>query len=106
MLDGELENDTLFGPITHTTDTHGFTEQLFGLCHLLGTAFMPRLKDLPADRVADRKMGGSEEPPKFREETSKKQRQALHDRSGHTDFAVAHKSCRCARVPCTSGKPA
>lgn len=27
------------------TDTHGFTEQLFGLCHLLGYSFMPRLKD-------------------------------------------------------------
>ncbi len=28
------------------TDTHGFTEQLFGLCHLLGFSFMPRLADL------------------------------------------------------------
>jgi hypothetical protein len=28
------------------TDTHGFTEQLLGLCHLLGFSFMPRLKDL------------------------------------------------------------
>ncbi len=33
-------------PREHYTDTHGFTEQLFGLCHLLGIAFMPRLKDL------------------------------------------------------------
>ena len=29
-----------------TTDTHGFTEQLFGLCFLLGYSFMPRLRDL------------------------------------------------------------
>lgn len=34
MLDGLLENDTLVRPQVHTTDTHGFTEQLFGLCHL------------------------------------------------------------------------
>jgi TnpA family transposase len=46
VLDGLLENDTLLRPQIHTTDTHGFTEQLFGLCHLLGIAFMPRLKDL------------------------------------------------------------
>jgi hypothetical protein len=39
--------------------------------------------------VADRKMGGSEEPPKFREETSKKQRKALHNRYGHAALAVA-----------------
>ena len=30
---------------------HGFTEQLFGLCHLLGIAFMPRLKDLPDQQL-------------------------------------------------------
>jgi TnpA family transposase len=43
---GELENDTILRPREHYTDTHGFTEQLFGLCHLLGFSFMPRLKDL------------------------------------------------------------
>lgn len=47
MLDGLLENDTLVRPVAHTTHTHGFTEQLFGLCHLLGIVFMPRLNDLP-----------------------------------------------------------
>jgi len=47
VLDGLMENDTLVRPLAHTTDTHSFTEQLFGLCHLLGIAFMPRLKDLP-----------------------------------------------------------
>ena len=48
---GRPENDTLVRPLAHTTDTHGFTEQLFGLCHLLGIAFMPRLKDLPAQHL-------------------------------------------------------
>jgi hypothetical protein len=51
VLDGLLENDTLVRPLAHTTDTHGFTEQLFGLCHLLGIAFMPRQKDLPDQQL-------------------------------------------------------
>jgi TnpA family transposase len=46
VLDGLLENETLLRPREHYTDTHGFTEQLFGLCYLLGYSFMPRLKDL------------------------------------------------------------
>ena len=46
VLDGLLENDTDLQPSEHYTDTHGFTEQLFGLCYLLGFSFMPRLKDL------------------------------------------------------------
>jgi TnpA family transposase len=46
VLDGLLENDTVLRPREHYTDTHGFTEQLFGLCFLLGYSFMPRLRDL------------------------------------------------------------
>ena len=46
VLDGLLENDTVLRPREHYTDTHGYTEQLFGLCYLLGFSFMPRLKDL------------------------------------------------------------
>jgi len=46
VLDGLLENDTSLRPHEHSTDTHGFTEQLFGLCYLLGYTFMPRLRDL------------------------------------------------------------
>jgi len=41
VLDGLLENDTILRPREHYTDTHGFTEQLFGLCYLLGFSFMP-----------------------------------------------------------------
>jgi TnpA family transposase len=61
VLDGLLENDTPLRPQAHTTDTHGFTGQRFGLCHLLGIAFMPRLKDLSdqqfyrLDKGADRR---------------------------------------------------
>jgi TnpA family transposase len=46
VLDGLLQNDTLLRPREHYTDTHGFTEQLFALCYLLGYSFMPRLRDL------------------------------------------------------------
>jgi TnpA family transposase len=51
VLDGLLDNQTVLCPREHTTDTHGFTEQLFGLCYLLGFSFMPRLKDLPDQRL-------------------------------------------------------
>jgi len=51
LLDGILDNDTSLDPERHTTDTHGFTEVLWGLCHLLGLDFMPRLKDLADQRL-------------------------------------------------------
>ena len=53
MLGGILDNDTALAIREHTSDTHGFTEHLFGLCALLGITFMPRLKDLP-DQVLSR----------------------------------------------------
>ena len=46
VLDGLLENDTILRLREHTVDTGGATEQLFGLCYLLGFSFMPRLADL------------------------------------------------------------
>jgi hypothetical protein len=53
VLTGILENDSKLNIREHTSDTHGSTEHLFGLCALLGIAFMPRLKDLP-DQVLSR----------------------------------------------------
>jgi TnpA family transposase len=53
VLGGILDNDTVLAIREHTSDTHGFTEHLFGLCALLGIAFVPRLKDLP-DQVLSR----------------------------------------------------
>jgi TnpA family transposase len=53
VLGGILDNDTVLAIREHTSDTHGFTEHLFGICALLGIAFMPRLKDLP-DQVLSR----------------------------------------------------
>jgi len=46
VLDGLLENNTILKIREHTTDTHGYTEIVFALCHLLGYYFMPRIRDL------------------------------------------------------------
>ena len=43
VLDGLLDNDTILRPKEHFVDQHGYTDQLFGLCHLLGYSLMPRL---------------------------------------------------------------
>jgi TnpA family transposase len=51
VLDGLIENDTLATPREHYTDSHGATEQVFGLCHLLGYSFRPRLKDLKDQKL-------------------------------------------------------
>ncbi len=59
VLGGILDNDSTLVIREHASDTHGFTEHLFGLCALLGIDFLPRLKDLPdqvlsrVDRAAD-----------------------------------------------------
>jgi len=45
VLEGLLEQDTIVKHREHTTDTHGYTEHLFGLCFLLGFSFMPRIAD-------------------------------------------------------------
>jgi TnpA family transposase len=51
VLTSILDNDTSIDPEVHTTDTHGFTEALWGLCYWLGIDFMPRLKDLADQRL-------------------------------------------------------
>jgi TnpA family transposase len=68
VLDGLLENETVLRPREHMTDTHGYTEQLFGLCHLLGYAFMPRLADLKDQQLyrLDRSGASNKLAPVFR----------------------------------------
>lgn len=46
VLDGLLDNQSLIRPTEHSTDTHGFTEILFGLMFLLGISFQPHFRDL------------------------------------------------------------
>lgn len=43
VIDGIMKNDVVQSSI-HSTDTHGYTEIIFGVCHLLGVSFAPRIK--------------------------------------------------------------
>jgi TnpA family transposase len=45
----------------HYTDTGGASDHVFGLCHLLGFRFVPRLRD-----IADRKLGCILAPSSYR----------------------------------------
>jgi len=46
VLDGLLYHDTSLDIEEHYTDTAGFTDHVFALCHLLGFRFAPRIRDL------------------------------------------------------------
>ncbi len=50
VIDGLLHNETIKSDI-HSTDSHGFTEVVFAVTHLLGFAFAPRLKKLSKHRL-------------------------------------------------------
>jgi TnpA family transposase len=45
VIDGLMYNDVVKSDI-HSTDTHGYSEAIFGLTHMLGFSFAPRLKGL------------------------------------------------------------
>ena len=45
VIDGLMHNDVIKSDI-HSTDTHGYSEIIFGALHLLGFAFAPRIKTL------------------------------------------------------------
>jgi TnpA family transposase len=44
VIDGLMHNDVVKSDI-HSTDTHGFSEVIFGITHLLGFSFGPRIKN-------------------------------------------------------------
>ena len=46
VLDGLLYHESDLNIEEHYTDTAGFTDHVFGLCHLLGFRFAPRLRDI------------------------------------------------------------
>ena len=50
VIDGLVENPVPEGQI-HSTDTHGFTEQIFAATHFIGVAFAPRLKNLGRQKL-------------------------------------------------------
>ncbi len=51
VLDGLLYHDSGLVIEEHYTDTAGFTDQVFGLCHLLGFRFAPRIRDIGERRL-------------------------------------------------------
>ncbi len=50
LIDGLLDNQVPEGHI-HSTDTHGYTEQIFCATHLMGISFAPRLANLGKHRL-------------------------------------------------------
>lgn len=51
VLDGLLYHQTDLKIQEHYTDTAGYTDHVFGLCHLLGFRFAPRIRDLADKRL-------------------------------------------------------
>lgn len=51
VIDGLMENPVPVEGQVHSTDTHGFTEQIFAATHFLGVGFAPRLKNLCRQRI-------------------------------------------------------
>ena len=45
-IDGLLYHETDLCIDEHYTDTAGYTDQVFGLSHLLGFRFAPRIRDI------------------------------------------------------------
>lgn len=51
VLDGLLDHESELVIREHTTDTAGAVDHVFGLCHLLGFRFAPRIRDLNERRL-------------------------------------------------------
>jgi len=51
VLDGLLYHESELRIEEHYTDTLGFTDHVFALCHALGYRFAPRIRDLPDKRL-------------------------------------------------------
>lgn len=50
VIDGLMANKVVKSDI-HSTDTHGFTEIIFALTHLIGVSFSPRIKRLAEQNI-------------------------------------------------------
>lgn len=51
VLDGLLYHETDLNIQEHYTDTAGYTDHVFAMCHLLGFRFAPRIRDLGDKRL-------------------------------------------------------
>lgn len=63
VIDGILHHETDLQIEEHYTDTAGYTDQIFGLTHLLGFRFAPRLRDVDDARFYT--FGKSDDFPKI-----------------------------------------
>ncbi len=61
VIDGLMHNDVVKSDI-HSTDTHGFSEVIFGLTHLLGFSFAPRIKNFK-----DQQLYGTHSPKYYQQ---------------------------------------
>ena len=61
VLDGLLYHESDIRIAEHYTDTNGFTDHVFGLMHLLGFRFAPRIRDLQDTRLYVPSRGGHEQ---------------------------------------------
>jgi len=50
VIDGLMHNDIVQSDI-HSTDTHGYSELIFGVMHLLGFSYAPRIKNFKRQRL-------------------------------------------------------
>ena len=50
VIDGLMHNDVVKSDI-HSTDTHGYSEIIFGVTHLLGISFAPRIKNFKKQHI-------------------------------------------------------
>ncbi len=51
VIDGLLDHESQLEIREHSTDTAGAVDHVFGLCHLLGFRFTPRIRDLNERRL-------------------------------------------------------
>jgi TnpA family transposase len=51
ILDEILDNETELPLLEHASDTHGYTELIFGLFSLLGLKFSPRIRDVAGQQL-------------------------------------------------------
>jgi len=52
VIDGLMHNDVVKSDV-HSTDTHGYSEMIFGTMHLLGFSYAPRIKNLKRHETVD-----------------------------------------------------
>jgi TnpA family transposase len=51
IINGLLNHETELKIEEHCTDTAGFVDHIFAMCHLLGFRFAPRVKSLGTNKI-------------------------------------------------------